>query len=340
MAWITVAMRSFSCSCAMRLSIIACSFLASSYSEFSAISPNSRASLMRSATSRRFSVDSSSSSSLSFCSPSGVRMTSFGNVTLYAVWFVAVLVARRATQKPRLTSGDSHAAQWRRAQQYSGRGRRFPGADPALRTHRERPPEHRRGQPASGCRQAASARRWVRPAASAHARASSFRAAHAAARVRPAARARGAGRTRGRTCACSAQRAARRGARRRAPSSSAARPAPRPCSARDSRGAEQLFEQPRVAERAAREHDGGSAGAAEDGARVLGALQAAAHDHRRGQRPGERAARARNRGFPCGARRRSAGESRSRPRRPRRRAGGRARSRCGRRRATRSAASR
>ena len=66
LAWITVAMRSFSCSCAMRLSTIACSFFASSYSEFSEMSPNSRASLMRSATSRRFSVESSSSSSCSF----------------------------------------------------------------------------------------------------------------------------------------------------------------------------------------------------------------------------------------------------------------------------------
>ena len=46
------------------------------------MSPNSLASLMRCATSLRFSVESSSSSSLSFSSPSGVRMTSFGNVTL------------------------------------------------------------------------------------------------------------------------------------------------------------------------------------------------------------------------------------------------------------------
>ena len=42
----------------MRASSMACSFLASSYSEFSEMSPKSRASLMRSATSRRFSVDS------------------------------------------------------------------------------------------------------------------------------------------------------------------------------------------------------------------------------------------------------------------------------------------
>ena len=49
----TWAPRRRSSSCAMRDSTIACSFLASSYSEFSAMSPNSRASLMRSATSRR-----------------------------------------------------------------------------------------------------------------------------------------------------------------------------------------------------------------------------------------------------------------------------------------------
>ena len=62
----------------MRVSSMACSFLASSYSEFSEMSPNSRASLMRSATSRRFTVASCSSSSLSFSRPSWVRMTSLG----------------------------------------------------------------------------------------------------------------------------------------------------------------------------------------------------------------------------------------------------------------------
>ena len=62
----------------MRDSSMACSFLASSYSEFSAISPNSRAVLMRSATSRRRIVDRCSSSSLSLSRPSGVRMTSLG----------------------------------------------------------------------------------------------------------------------------------------------------------------------------------------------------------------------------------------------------------------------
>ena len=55
-ASITEAERSLSSSVAMRASSMACSFLASSYSEFSEMSPNSRASLMRSATSRRFVV--------------------------------------------------------------------------------------------------------------------------------------------------------------------------------------------------------------------------------------------------------------------------------------------
>ena len=41
----------------MRASSIACSFLASSYSEFSEMSPNSRELRMRSATSSRFVVE-------------------------------------------------------------------------------------------------------------------------------------------------------------------------------------------------------------------------------------------------------------------------------------------
>src|SRR4051812_24059907 len=72
------AARSFSSSWAMRDSSMACSFLASSYSEFSEMSPNSRASLMRSATSRRFSPERTSSSSLSLSRPSLVRITSRG----------------------------------------------------------------------------------------------------------------------------------------------------------------------------------------------------------------------------------------------------------------------
>src|SRR6188474_2699282 len=62
---------------AMRCSSMACSFLASSYSEFSVMSPNSRACLIRSATSRRFTVERCSISSLSLSCPSGVRITSF-----------------------------------------------------------------------------------------------------------------------------------------------------------------------------------------------------------------------------------------------------------------------
>ncbi len=62
---------------AMRASRWACSFFAVSYSAFSAMSPNSRATRMRSATSRRRSLDKCSISSLSFSKPSGVRMTSF-----------------------------------------------------------------------------------------------------------------------------------------------------------------------------------------------------------------------------------------------------------------------
>jgi hypothetical protein len=62
----TCAARRRSCSCMMRCSSMACSFLASSYSAFSEMSPNSRASLMRSATWRRRFPESSSSSSLSF----------------------------------------------------------------------------------------------------------------------------------------------------------------------------------------------------------------------------------------------------------------------------------
>ena len=43
-----------------------CSFFASSNSEFSLMSPNSRATRIRSATSRRLSVDSDASSSCNF----------------------------------------------------------------------------------------------------------------------------------------------------------------------------------------------------------------------------------------------------------------------------------
>src|SRR4051812_44422951 len=54
---ITRAPRSFSSRSEICFSSMACSFLASSYSEFSEMSPNSRASLIRAATSRLRSVD-------------------------------------------------------------------------------------------------------------------------------------------------------------------------------------------------------------------------------------------------------------------------------------------
>src|SRR6266540_1046937 len=66
-----------SSSLAIRASSIACSFFASSYSAFSAMSPNSRAVLIRSAIWRRLSVERYSISRLSFSWPSFVRMTSF-----------------------------------------------------------------------------------------------------------------------------------------------------------------------------------------------------------------------------------------------------------------------
>src|ERR1035437_1171945 len=59
----------------MRPSTMPCSFLASSYSAFSAMSPKSLAYLMRSAISARPVVRSSSSSASSFCRPSGVSRT-------------------------------------------------------------------------------------------------------------------------------------------------------------------------------------------------------------------------------------------------------------------------
>src|SRR5262249_37892044 len=74
---ITRADSSRSSSWAILCSSIACSFLASSYSAFSAMSPNSRATLIRSPTSRRFSPRSRSISCWSFLYPSAVRITSF-----------------------------------------------------------------------------------------------------------------------------------------------------------------------------------------------------------------------------------------------------------------------
>jgi hypothetical protein len=66
-----------SSSSAMRPSRWPCSVFAVSYSAFSAMSPNSRATRIRSATSRRRSFERYWISALSFSKPSGVRMTSF-----------------------------------------------------------------------------------------------------------------------------------------------------------------------------------------------------------------------------------------------------------------------
>ena len=63
---ITRALRSRSSSVAIRCSSSACSFFASSYSAFSAMSPNSRAVRIRSATSRRLSFERNSISCFSF----------------------------------------------------------------------------------------------------------------------------------------------------------------------------------------------------------------------------------------------------------------------------------
>ena len=149
----------------------------------------------------------------------------------------------------------------------------------------------------------------------------------------------GAAHTRGRTCADSAWRAPRRGARRRARSSSRAPPAPpraravalasRRAARANSHG---LPSAPRASITAA-------APVAANASRTrVGVVQAAGEDHGRGQRVAPAARRARSRACLCGARRPSAGESRSPRRPPRRRGGGRARSRCARRGAAPSAA--
>ena len=72
----TMALRRRSSSEKMRASSMACSFLASSYSEFSEMSPKSRAARMRSATSSRLTDERYSTSSLRRWKPSGVRMIS------------------------------------------------------------------------------------------------------------------------------------------------------------------------------------------------------------------------------------------------------------------------
>src|SRR5690606_25488495 len=77
---ISLAFRRVFSSCKILPSRKACSFFASSYSEFSEMSPNSKACLMRSATSRRRTVLSRSSSRSSLARPSGVSNTSFSRI--------------------------------------------------------------------------------------------------------------------------------------------------------------------------------------------------------------------------------------------------------------------
>jgi hypothetical protein len=102
----TCAERRRSSSWAIFCSSIICSFLASSYSEFSVMSPNSRASLMRSATSRRFVVCRSSSSRWSVSRPWGVRMTSLG-MGVRGGW-----VGSRPRHETPLSGGESAGATW------------------------------------------------------------------------------------------------------------------------------------------------------------------------------------------------------------------------------------
>ena len=123
---------------------------------------------------------------------------------------------------------------------------------------------------------------------------------------RPAA---GARRTRGRTCAGSASRAPRRDARRRARSSSRAPRAP-PRAWAPARGRpSSSLEQPRVAERAAREHHRRAPVCSKASRTLRGVVEPAGEDHRRRQRARPAAPRARSRARPCAGPRPSAGES-------------------------------
>src|SRR3954453_17461930 len=79
---ITDAERSLSSSSAICFSSIACSFLASSYSEFSEMSPKARASLIRSATSSRRVVERCSIFAFRSSSPCAVRRVSLAISTL------------------------------------------------------------------------------------------------------------------------------------------------------------------------------------------------------------------------------------------------------------------
>src|SRR5919106_6604566 len=122
-ASMTRAAFSRSWSVAIRCSSIACSFLASSYSEFSAMSPNSRASLMRSATSRRLTVERCSMSVWSLSSPSlviGISRATCGPTSSSCLGTNAARQGRRLTsRKP----PDTHAIRAHgvgQARNYSG----------------------------------------------------------------------------------------------------------------------------------------------------------------------------------------------------------------------------
>src|SRR3954449_9765880 len=90
--------RSLSSSSAICFSSIACSFLASSYSEFSEMSPKARASLIRSATSSLRVVERCSIFAFRSSRPCGVRMVSFGIATLFSFGGRASVATRQAAK--------------------------------------------------------------------------------------------------------------------------------------------------------------------------------------------------------------------------------------------------
>ena len=270
------------------------------------MSPNSLASLMRSATSRRFSVGEQLELVLELLQTFGGEDDVLRHVTLDR----EVGRSGRRQAKPRSASGDV-AGRWGFSERSSIARRRATAARGRSGGQRERAP---------GRAPAARVRRRQRGGAS---------AAPPAARGPAPARAPGGRRTRGRTCAGSGPRGPRRGARRRGRSSSRARPGPPPARRLLVAAASSSCEQPRVAERAAGEHHGRGAGRARrPRARASASLRPPVRITGAGSACDERARPARSRGCPCAGRRPSGGGRRSRRRPPRRRAGGRARSRC------------
>ena len=137
-----------------------------------------------------------------------------------------------------------------------------------------------------------------------------------------------ASRTRGRTCAGSGRLGARRGARRRGRAPSRARRGSPRGVGSSSRAPEHLVEDPRVAERAAREQHRLGAGALEHLVDLRGVSQAARDQHRDRQLLDELAHEVVVRLCRRGAASRRADACRARRSRPPRRAGGPARRRC------------